>query len=129
MKRFIIIDEYPINAVEKPGLQQLMTTVLPGYQLPSSNTIMNRLEKDMVKYDVRMKERFLQVKFVSLVIDGWSDKMMQRFIGVVAHGIHTDKFRQETLIVECEYFKGRHTNDRLAVYIKKLLKNVELLIN
>ena len=129
VKRMIIIDENPINAVEKPGLQQLMTTALPGYHLPSRNKIMNRLEKDMSNYEERVTKIFWEFKFVSLVIDGWSNRRMQSFIGVVAHEIHQDTFKQETSIVECEYFSGRHTHDRLAVYIVKFIENMQLFIN
>ena len=58
VKRMIIFDEHPINAVERPGLQQLMTSALPGYHLPLRNTVVNRLEKDMSNYKERMTKRF-----------------------------------------------------------------------
>lgn len=73
-----------------------------------------------------MTKRFLEYKFVSLVIDGWSNRRMPSFIGVVVHGIHKDKFRQDTLIVECDYFSGRPTHDRLAIYIVKFIEKYGL---
>ena len=77
VKRMIIIDEYPINAVEKIGFQQLMMIALPNYHLPSRNTIMNQLQKDMADYESRMTNRFVNLEFITLVIDAWSNRLLQ----------------------------------------------------
>ena len=121
----IIIDEYPINAVEI-GFQQLMMITLPNYHLPSRNTIMNQLLKDMADYESRMTNRFVNLEFITLVIDAWSNRRMQSFIGVVAHGIHKTKQQQETFVVECEFFIGRHTHDRIAGYIVKFIEKFDI---
>ena len=124
-----IIDEYPINAIEKIGFQQLMTIAIPGYHLPSRNTIMNHLHNDMADYESRMRNRFLNLEFISLVIDGWSNRRMQSFIGIVAHGIQKEKLQPETFVVEYGYFIGRHTHERVAAYIVKFIEKYGMLIN
>ena len=98
-----------------------MTISIPGYHLHSRNTIMNHLHNDMAEYKIRMRNRLLNLEFVSLVIDGWSNRRMQSFIGVAAHGINKEKLLQETFDVECEYFIGRHTHARVAAYIVKFI--------
>ena len=110
---FLIIDEQAIRIVEGDGFRNLMKKAVPYYKVPSRYTVMQEMSKRLIKRQEDVKELLGSAMYVIVVLDGWSSRKMESYMGLVANLIMPSG-NEHTLVLTCRHFPQRHTAVNLA---------------
>ena len=118
----IISLRLPIRCVQDVELQRAFKCLDDTAELPSANTIKNRI---IDRYnDIRLQ---LLAKFprdgtkISLALDGWSSKNKQSYLAINAYFIEVDWEYHEVLLA-FRHMPGHHTGERIAEILKQEIK-------
>lgn len=113
----------PYNIVEKQGFLHLMKTVAPTYVVPSRKTIAeNKVPILYEKTKNKIKEDFLQMKYVSLTTDCWTSCANDPYISLTAHYINMS-WHLKSCCLNCQSMMVNHTGENIADVIANMLKD------
>ena len=120
---FIIMDEQAINVVEGQGFQNLMKKFVPYYKVPSRYLVMKEMNVRLEKRNSDLIKLLDSALYVILVIDGWSSRTMESYIGLVAHLIMPNG-DEKVVALACRHFPERHTANNPAEWFKNQVETL-----
>ena len=123
---FIIMDEQAINVVEGSGFQNLMKKFVPYYKVPSRYLVMKEMNVRLEKRNSDLIKLLDSALYVILVIDGWSSRTMESYIGLVAHLIMPNG-DEKVVALACRHFPERHTDNNLAEWFKNQVETLGIM--
>lgn len=122
MKLFIK-DYQPFSMVEDEGFRDLITEILPNYEIPSrryfSETILDNLYETATN---ELKEKLVTVKGVCITTDHWTSSANESYMGVTVHYIDQE-FNMCSNLLECIRFEGSHTASAIAEELHRIVNN------
>jgi hypothetical protein len=112
-KYLIIKCNFPLNLVENVAFREFMKECNVKWDPISSK----KLKHDGItfytdKMEKIIHETLIDTKFVTLTVDGWSDRRGRSFIGVTCHFINY-KCEPQAFLIDFVRLKGPHTGENI----------------
>lgn len=114
-------DNLPFSIVEKEGLQTFMRTVSPLYKISCRKTVTTLIEEKYEFLAERTKNHLLEVQYLSLTIDIWTDTLNSSFLGVTAHYLCKEKHK--SVAIGVTQLTERHTSENIGNWLVQLLSD------
>ena len=111
--RMIVLDMRPINMVECSGFRELISTLEPGYTMPSRKTVKNAIVHLHEQGKLKLKELLADAPAVSLTTDIWSSITNESYLTVTAHWL-SDEWEMCCAVLQTGEFSTRHTGVNIA---------------
>jgi hypothetical protein len=116
----VIQDLLPFTCVEKEGLQNLVSTLRPGYALPSSGTL-TKLVKLRFKDETQKLKQFCKAqKYLSYTADLWKSPAKDYYLSVALHFID-DNWNLHCPLIATKHVIGDHKKDTIGKLVGKLI--------
>jgi len=109
---FIAKDMMAISVVEGKGFTEMMSTIVPGYKVPSRSAIKKRIETLYQLEQRRVKKIIDNISHISLTTDCWSSRAIESYYTVTAHGIDSN-WNFKSLVLCTSVMTERHTGQNL----------------
>ena len=122
---FLIIDEQAIRIVEGDVFRNLMKKAVPYYKVPSRYTVMQEMSKRLIKRQEDVKKLLGSAMYVIVVLDGWSSRKMESFMGLVANLIMPSG-NEHNLVQICRHFPQRQTAVNLAKWFQNEVEHFDI---
>lgn len=118
---FVIMDNKPFSVVEGTGFRKLMKEVAPHYQMPSRETIKNRMEEKYNIQSLMFKDYIQKAESYCLTYDVWTETMQNKsFLGITIHFNDSTRLKSGTLgVIE---LTQKHTAEYLETELRKFLR-------
>lgn len=84
-------DNLPFSTVEGQGFKHFLSVACPLYNIPTRNTIKNKIDQKYEDLARTFKER-IKNKDVSLTSDIWTDLQMTSYLGITIHFLEKNTF-------------------------------------
>ncbi|CAH1110803.1 unnamed protein product [Psylliodes chrysocephalus] len=127
LMNLFIRDLQPFSVVEDNGFREFVSTLNPGYQLPSRFVISKTLLLAMYEECLNdVKQLMNGRKTICITTDAWTSINTVSYIGVTAHFVD-EKFNLNSILLECSSSNMRHTAENLAADLQRVCKewNIE----
>jgi hypothetical protein len=106
-------DMQPFRLVENEGFRHLMKTTSPLYKLPGRDFFSRKLDAKYDLVSIKIKEKLVSIKYVTITTDVWSDIMQARsFLRVTIHFI--DGLNLTSFTLGVYDLEERHAAEYLA---------------
>lgn len=109
---FIAKDMMAISVIEGNGFIEMMSTIVPGYKVPSRSAIKKRIETIYQLEQRRVKKMIDNLSYVSLTTDCWSSRSIESYYTVTAHGIDSN-WNFNSFVLCTSVMTERHTGENL----------------
>ena len=119
---FVIMDEQAIRVVEGKGFTNLMKKAVPYYKVLSRYNVIQEMNARLDKRRILVKNLLDSALYVILVLDGWTSRTMESYMGLVAHLLMPDG-EEHTVVMTCRHFQERHTANNLSEWFQNEVEN------
>ena len=147
----IVIDNLPLNIIRRPGLRSFalvnsfklsilkiiielfflftflkLQTASPNYKIPSIEKVRNKLIP--LRYHQvyqAVKAKMLESRTCSIMLDLWSSKKMEGYLGVTASGVGSE-YDPFTVLLACKKIEGKHTAAKILEEYEEIVQEFEL---
>jgi len=85
-------DNAPFSTVDGSDFKYFLKVACPLYQIPSRNTIKNKLDIKYNYLSAKLKLKLKENIYFTLTSDIWTDIQMKSYIGVTIHFLEGNKF-------------------------------------
>lgn len=119
---FIAKDMMPISIVEGEGFIEMMSTIVPGYNVPSRTAIKKRIETLYELEQRRINKIIDNLSYVSLTTDCWTSRSIESYYTVTVHGIDSN-WNIKSLVLCTSVMNERHTGENLKTKITETLNS------
>ncbi|CAF0817450.1 unnamed protein product [Rotaria sordida] len=121
----IVKDGLPFGTFRRPGMQNFLDVIKPGYHGPSRQTVRKNLDKMYQERRCSLKEKFKTVPFISLTTDLWMNSRRHHFLVITAH-YYNEHYETFSDVISFRSFRGRHLSARLKKFIFHEIKKLEI---
>ena len=110
----------PISFVSTSSFKRFMASVQPQFRIPCRQSIADK-QIPLRCAEIRSRIDALLAKAVQwcVTIDIWTNRNMEAFMGVTAHGIVN--YEYESLVLACKPMTGAHTAEHIAELYDSIL--------
>lgn len=120
---FVISDYRPISVVSSPGFRNMIKTIHGTYEPPSRQTIDRRVTALCVNMESKLKGLIRLRKWITLTVDGWSDKSKHSYVMATAHW--SENFILQRCVLAVNPLRTRHTAINLRASVTDVLNRLE----
>ena len=114
----------PLSTVDNPAWKEWLAYIDPSYRVPTVETVkLSGLFPMVKRVEVKVKDLLMQIKYVNVSVDGWTDKTNRSFNGYIAQGIDSD-WVMRTVPVAFKLVKGRHTGNSIKAQFDEVCKDL-----
>ena len=126
VKNLIIKCNLPLSIVENGAFRDFMNDCNIKWQPISSK----RLKYEYIsffkeKVDKAVRDELINVRNVTLTVDGWSDRKCRSFIGVTCHFINS-KCEPQAYLIDFVRIKSPHTGEKIHHVTEQILDDYNL---
>ena len=122
LEMYIIKSLSPLSITDKPEFKELLTSLNPRYDPPSSTTVKTRLHKALSKMQDELKAHIHDIEFVGLTHDSWTSIATETYECATIHYMKchpiTGEWVLESKVLETSKIEGSHTAEVIAKYLK-----------
>ena len=122
---FVIMDEQAIRVVEGEGFTNLTKKAVPYYKVLSRYNVMQEMNARLDKRIFLVKNSLDSALYVILVLDGWTSRTMESYMGLVANLLMPDG-EEHTVVMTCRHFPERHTANNLSEWFQNEVANFRI---
>ena len=115
------MDEQAIRVVEGEGFTNLMKRAVPYYKVLSRYNVMQEMNARLEKRRFLVNNLLDSALYVILVLDGWTSRTMESYMGLVAHLLMPDG--EHTVVMTCRHFPERHPAINLSEWFQNEVEN------
>ncbi|CAF4069257.1 unnamed protein product [Rotaria sordida] len=125
-KNLIIRCNLPLNIVECAGFRDFMKDCCSKYEPMSAKKIKRDIIPSLVN-DVfeTIHETLKKIDYLSLTIDGWSDRRCRSFLGITCHFLD-HKMMSQAYLLDFVRFKSPHTGENIKQLTEDVLERFEI---
>lgn len=121
----ILDDGHAFGMFRRPGMQQFLDVLLPGYHGPTRKTVKNHLRQLYKQHRSSLRDQFEKIEHLSLTLDLWRNSRRTYFLVITAH-YYDDAMEYKSVIISFRRFPGRHLGKRLESFIMKEIKKLNI---
>jgi len=125
ISNLIIEGNLPLSLVEQSWFRDFMKVVDPKYKVPSRHNVSTASSNKFQIKRAILQSKLMEVKYVSLTLDMWSDRRMRSFMGITVHFMDS-AMKLQSFLLDFAHFSGRHTGDKLAEHCAKVIEEFNL---
>jgi len=112
----IVLDDLPLNTVNKTGFLSLLRIIKPAYVPPSRPKLQELLDDHFQMKQQLLRELCQKTDFISYTTDLWKSDAKQYYISIALHFI--DRFwKYHSVLVATSQVQGSHTKDRISAIV------------
>ena len=121
----IIVELQTSNMVQGSNFKKLVNKLVPGYSIPSRQSLTRKIDARWMKGKAEMKKLLQNVKYASNTTDMWSKSKKESFLGVTMHFID-DSFELVNVVVATKQAHEEHTGDNIVTWLETILEEYEI---
>ena len=117
---FVVMAEVPLRLVEAKEFRTFCEGLNPKYNVLYTRKFKQSILQPMFqKSQDELAKKLSQCDFVSLTIDGWSNRRLLSMLGVIVNFINTEG-SLKTELLGIRVFHGKHTGENISLFVQKL---------
>ncbi|CAM4841257.1 unnamed protein product [Rotaria magnacalcarata] len=125
-KNLIVRCNLPLNIVESAGFRVFMKDYCFKYEPISAKKLKRDiLPSFMNNVSKTIHEALNKINYLSLTIDGWSDRRCRSFLGITCHFID-DKMMSQAYLLDFVRHKSPHTGENIKQLTEDVLDRFEI---
>jgi len=118
----IVDTNSPLSMIDQLSFRQMMNTMDPKFQVPSSAKLKQMLEEERESKTAQLKETLQKSRKVTICLDGWTKKTLSAsYLGVSACFFNTMTCKPCHAFLSLITLQHPHTGEKLAECLKSAL--------
>jgi hypothetical protein len=109
----------PLNSVEKPGFQQLVTRLAPNLKLHGRTFFTELLKTKYIHRRQMLCSELAKATDASTTVDAWTSRR-KSYLGETVHWFDKDTLKRRNACLAIKRITGSHTYDVLARVIEDI---------
>ena len=125
-KNLIISCNLPFNLVESPGFRSFMKECNIKHEPISSKKIKREVIPSFKNTIFKViNEKLNDIHYLTLTVDGWSDRRCRSFLGITGHFIDS-KMTSHAVLIEFLRMKSPHTGENIRQLTEEVLEKYNI---